>query len=638
MYRKTTFITALVIAMCFNLLAQNFVGKEESLKVEFQKAQDENDGQKQMKAYLGLINLYETEGMLAKHDSVIELLLLLSIELKDLDMELEAYNRMGISHYTKGDNEKAIKYFKKTLEINYSRNDSSAISNMMENIGMIYQYISVYDSAMTYYVNSIRIRERLNHKRLFNSYCDMATLYEEMGDTVNQRKYLLQAREIIQNYTQPIYDNMAIWHNSWGDYLNLIGEKDSLEYHYSKTYEYSEAIGWKMGMATAAGNLAEVYSDRRDYQRSLTEHFRALQLSKEMDYVFGIIEEYNYIAGLYRTMRNNGMSRIYADSALQQSRIHGYSGLELAALNELYLNSKELNDFRSALEFHLEYTQLNDSIYAVERQNRIAELETQYETEKKDHQIHLLAAENQIKTQQMQLGMVVLALLIMGSFATYIYFFMQKRNAKFVELALQHRLSRAQLNPHFLSNALSSIQRYIYDQKTDTAIQYLGKFSSLNRSVLEHTMVESISLDQEIEMLNNYLEFEQIRLGNKFDFQILTDGELETEMIYIPPLFIQPFVENAVKHGMQEAVEKGVITIQFTDQQNIIKVEISDNGKGINPDANHNEDTGKVSRSLQIIKKRIELLRKKHTKLPDFRISKHSDNKGTLVILYLPIM
>jgi tetratricopeptide (TPR) repeat protein len=638
MFRKAFFVGSLLAIMGISLEAHDFLQKEDSLKIEAQIALNENNRDLQLKAYLGLVNLYETEGMLAKHDSVLALLLQQSIAFGDLDMELEAYNRMGISQYTKGDNEGAIKYFKKTLEINYSRNDSSAISNMMENIGMIFQYMSVYDSAMTYYVNSIRIREKLNHHRLFDSYCDMSTLYEKMGDTINQRKYLLKAREIINTYTEPIYNNLAIWHNSWGDYLAVMGQKDSLEYYYTKTWEYSAAIGWKQGMATAAGNLAQVYIDRGEYQRALAEHLRALQLSKEMDYVFGIIEQYNFIAGLYRTMRNNSMSVIYADSALQQSRTHGYSGLQLTALNELFLNSRELNDFRSALDYHVEYTRLNDSIFAVERQSRIAELETEYETEKKDQQILLLAAENQIKTQQMQLGIVVLALLLISSFAAYIYFSVQKRNAKFVELALQHRLSRAQLNPHFLSNALSSIQRYIYDQKTDTAIQYLGKFSQLNRSVLEHTLVESISLTDEIEMLTNYLEFEQIRLGNKFEFQIITGTDIEADLMYIPPLFIQPFLENAVKHGIQNLEEKGLITVEFSDQKDKIKIEITDNGKGINDKLPLMERKAKTSRSLQIIRKRIDLLQKKHSKLPDFKINSSTDGKGTQVTLYLPIL
>jgi sensor histidine kinase YesM len=217
-------------------------------------------------------------------------------------------------------------------------------------------------------------------------------------------------------------------------------------------------------------------------------------------------------------------------------------------------------------------------------------------------------------------------------------FFQRRRNSKMVEVSLQHKLSRSQMNPHFVSNAMSSIQSFMYNNKPGEAAKYLGKFAHLNRAVLEHSLVDSISLEEEIAMLNNYLQFEQLRLNNAFTFNLVVDENLDAEMISIPPLFIQPFIENAVKHGVKDLDIEGKITVRFTDLNDMLKVEIEDNGLGIKAKsakiANH------ISRSGEIVNKRLELLRKKHKNIPSIKVSTlDTDNKrGTRVTISIPIL
>jgi LytS/YehU family sensor histidine kinase len=115
------------------------------------------------------------------------------------------------------------------------------------------------------------------------------------------------------------------------------------------------------------------------------------------------------------------------------------------------------------------------------------------------------------------------------------------------------------MNPHFLFNALGSIQNFMLKNETKRAAGYLNNFASLTRNILEHSAQEFVSVSEEIETLSSYIELEKMRLENKFEFEITYDKNLETDFINIPPMLIQPFVENAIKHGLNNIDYKGVI-------------------------------------------------------------------------------
>jgi sensor histidine kinase YesM len=293
------------------------------------------------------------------------------------------------------------------------------------------------------------------------------------------------------------------------------------------------------------------------------------------------------------------------------------------------------NQPTKALEYYKQFHFLNDSLQSIDKVNHIAELEKKFETEQKEHQIGLLSAENLLKNQRIKLGLTVIILLVVALILGVMLHIQRQRNAKALEADLQQKLSRSQMNPHFVSNAMSSIQSFMYNNNPTEAAKYLGKFAQLNRAVLEHSLVDNISLEEEVEMLSNYLEFEQLRLKNSFTFSFEIDKDTDTELINIPPLFIQPFVENAVKHGIKDLDKEGKITIRLTDCNRYLKVEVIDNGKGITT-----EDTAvnskHKSRSIEIVSKRLKLLRNKYKDLPNFTII-NIDN-GVCVTQFLPIL
>ncbi len=142
------------------------------------------------------------------------------------------------------------------------------------------------------------------------------------------------------------------------------------------------------------------------------------------------------------------------------------------------------------------------------------------------------------------------------------------------------RALRAQMNPHFIFNALNSIKSFTLDNKADEANYYLTKFSKLIRQVLEQSRSEKISLKSELETLSLYLDMEKLRVNNKFEYEIVVDEAVETEFVELPPMLIQPYVENAIWHGLMPKEGHGQVSIRIKQPANGLCITVEDNGIG----------------------------------------------------------
>ena len=139
---------------------------------------------------------------------------------------------------------------------------------------------------------------------------------------------------------------------------------------------------------------------------------------------------------------------------------------------------------------------------------------------------------------------------------------------------------RSQMNPHFIFNALNSIKKFILDNDVENADKYLGKFSRLIRSILENSRSGTISIQKEIEMLTLYLGLEKLRFGKKLSFDMQVDPSLLEGNVLLPTMIVQPFVENAIKHGLMHKETDGQILISFKDHTKYVEININDNGVG----------------------------------------------------------
>ncbi len=180
----------------------------------------------------------------------------------------------------------------------------------------------------------------------------------------------------------------------------------------------------------------------------------------------------------------------------------------------------------------------------------------------------------------------------------------QRQMAELERAALQ-----AQMNPHFIFNCLNSIQNFILQNEKEAAILYLGRFAGLVRSMLNASVAGQIMLEEEVQLLNNYLELEKLRFKNRFTFEVETEPGLDRFETMIPPLLVQPYVENAVQHGISGRTEGGKIAIFFSKKTNWLEVTIRDNGAGMEP-ANRKNAPLKTYKSfgMSITRNRLELL------------------------------
>src|SRR5690606_21400007 len=189
--------------------------------------------------------------------------------------------------------------------------------------------------------------------------------------------------------------------------------------------------------------------------------------------------------------------------------------------------------------------------------------------------------------------------------------------------------SHLQMNPHFVFNCLGSISSFIIQNGNDSAIKYLTKFSKLMRLTLEYSKESLIQVDKEIEGLQNYLELEQLRVNNVFDFSIAKNKNIEDDLA-LPPLLIQPFVENAIIHGIVPKKEHGFVKIDFFTDEDHLVCTITDNGIGVETSKKMKEKSVSVHKSmaLDIIRKRLKMIENSTSKSSKLKIEELRDESG----------
>jgi len=208
---------------------------------------------------------------------------------------------------------------------------------------------------------------------------------------------------------------------------------------------------------------------------------------------------------------------------------------------------------------------------------------------------------------------------------------------------IEMKALRAQMNPHFIFNSLNSIQKYILKNDTFAASQYLTKFSKLIRLILDHSNQNFISLSSEIELLKLYVEIEDMRFDNQFDYHFEIAENLNSESIQIPSMIIQPYIENAIWHGLLHKETKGILSITFKEKDGCIKVIVDDDGIGREKalEIKSKQVLKKKSYGLQITEDRIAILNKTQNSKTKISIIDKMDNTGhaigTRVELLIPV-
>ena len=208
--------------------------------------------------------------------------------------------------------------------------------------------------------------------------------------------------------------------------------------------------------------------------------------------------------------------------------------------------------------------------------------------------------------------LVVAMLLAFAAYLLFRFFLDRSRKNALAEARisqLERSALQAQMNPHFIFNSLNSIQAYIANNENDKANRFLAKFSRLIRAMLNHSRAQKISLQEEIDSLTLYLDLEKMRFKSKFDYEIVIDEDIDTADIDLPPLLIQPYLENAIIHGLAQKRSQGKITLYYLMVGKYLVVTVTDNGIGIEKSKSQKQNNSlHKSVGMTITQKRLEML------------------------------
>lgn len=253
-----------------------------------------------------------------------------------------------------------------------------------------------------------------------------------------------------------------------------------------------------------------------------------------------------------------------------------------------------------------------------------------YETREKEQEIALLQKENEIaKVKSRQWGLLALAGFLISIIGGAIFYNKLKRKELIAQQALvEAELTsiRSQMNPHFMFNALNYVISYIIKNDTRTAAKYLGKFANLMRGILDLSSKPFISLQEELDTLQLYVDMEELRIKDHFLYSCNIQPGIPTQTIQVPPLFLQPFIENAIKHGIMPLKNKqGQLELTIIQQEDYLVFRVSDNGVGRK---NRKETLGHKSQGMDISLKRIKMLIKNSNITDHIEIIDQQDASG----------
>lgn len=408
---------------------------------------------------------------------------------------------------------------------------------------------------------------------------------------------------------------------------------DSSELFSNQQLVIAKGLKRESSIAAAFANLEGIAYERKDFKKALT------LLDSSFKYTDGDSHDNlgtNYYdkADLYIELGEYKEAKRMADSSMYHRKLSG-NPIYIAEVYELLSGiGKESGDYREAYENMERSRAISDSIRDVEKTMQVNELERKYSQAKNEKAIEELAQQKQI-----WLLLAIAGLLTVITIGVFLRQQSMKHKQRIMET--EQRLNRSRMNPHFFFNALSSLQSFALQENDGKALaSNLSRFSHIMRETLESTYKEYVTIEQERDFLNEYLELQKMRFPHKFSYEIIIDPQVEADEWVIPSMILQPFAENSIEHGFTGINYPGHITITFSKTASDLQIIMTDNGKGLISPGKENPATGQehISRASQIIKDRIYLLNIKLKTRAGFSIDNNTGTKGVTVKIHLPVL
>jgi tetratricopeptide (TPR) repeat protein len=483
----------------------------------------------------------------------------------------------------------------------------------------------------------------------------LAEVHRALGNNPEALKYCqiaLKIMEEIREYSPSLYIENGKAYEAIGD------QAEALKY-YRQALDTALKQDNKPDIGISYANIGGILKNEGKYIEALNYLFQGLKLietDREISYTIPV----NVSIGdtyLKMALQLRGSSKIRKiDSAIYHftaaTQLYDQLGTDVSivdAFRGLALAYKELGNYNKAYQYSDLLFNLKDSLLTVNHYEA-SKLIQSYENDKTE--AIRKTQEEKLRSEQKQknnLYLTVATILIIVLFFSTLLFLQQQKKKKSIEKAeYNHRIIelelqslRSQLNPHFMFNSLNSIQTLILKEDSDRSQSYLSRFARLLRMLLENADKPFIALQKEINFLELYLSLESLRVPS-LQYSISTDPELDKEKTLIPNMFLQPYVENAIWHGLSYKETDKQLQIRIYRENGTVNYEIEDNGVGRKKAEDLKSFLRKQhqSKGMELLSKRVKLLNKEYSSTiqTDVRdVIKNNEVIGTLVSVKVPI-
>lgn len=561
----------------------------------------------------------------------------------------------------------------------------------LNQLGTVYRNTSQYQKAVDLHLDALAAAEKANNTELRVLSLNMLGVVYRRTDAIktaldyNQRA--LELAESVDNPSVHIKRSINVALNGIGNLYQTLEQYDQAIVQFERALKLEEELGNKLGLAINHQNIGNCLEEKGDLESALENYRKSLAYNEEIGSEYGTIICKNSLAQIYLKQDMPYAALVLLEPLLEASQrigdffitasifintgwahtklgnfdqAHDFisKGLDMAINRNMpssilygYQKLSELEydrgDFKKAYEYYKKADEYAAQISSATNLRYMNDIIERYETDKKNNQIAVLAKQNEIVRLRLKKNETTLLVsaLIVGLISSILYILYrqyQSKNEKRV-LTLEQKMLRSQMNPHFLFNSLNSIKLYIINNEQKNAVHYLNKFSKLVRKILEASSQREISLAEELETVELYMNIENIRFSNEIDFRVEVDEDINVDNVKIPSLALQPFLENSLWHGLspKEGEKKIHIHVKRKDKGHV-SIEILDNGVGRTmAEANkENRVLKRKSVGIHITKERLANFAKDYQNNFDVDIvDLYDDNgkpNGTKVVLDIP--
>ncbi|RLK00441.1 tetratricopeptide repeat protein [Tenacibaculum discolor] len=600
--------------------------------------------------------------------------------------ESYANNGIGMAYYYQSDFANAIVYYKKSAEIDESLNDLKGVAGSLNNMGNIYADQGNYVEAISNYTRSKELKLKVKDTM------GVARAYTNIGSIFGEQGNYPRALENF-NTAVDIYEKLGLSNHTAGLMLNIgmvydnLGNVEKALIYVNKALEVSKKQNNQITIAICLSVKGSIYKTQLNYVNALEEFQKALQIRESINNKRGIGISLNDVADVQilvnqetKALKNFkkaevvnqeigsqiGLCRSYLglarcfNSQKQYQKALNYvlKSQEIAVemkLLELQKETAELlsiiykntGDYKKSLTNYQQYKILNDSIFNKENIEKITQLEYEYKYKQALDSASIrelkltktvLDTSQNLKKSQRNLFLGVVAFLIITLALGIIILLLKLRNekSKTQNVIIEQKLLRSQMTPHFIFNSLSVLQGMILNKEQKKSVSYLSKFSKLLRTILENSRDRTVLLSQELIAVDNYLALQNLE-NESYAYTISVEDSIDTSSFKIPPMLIQPFVENAIEHAFVNQTGNKTINIKLTYSNEELICVIKDNGVGIDY-LKEGKNQDKKSLSTTITSERLQILSKDFKKKGSVTVEdrKKYNEQGTIVTLTIP--